>query len=53
MSKEINILLKKINEKLDVVLENFNLPKTKTIEEDPDQTHFSWYKDITNTHQEK
>ena len=52
MGKEINILLKKINEKLDVVLENFNSPKTK-LEENPDQTHFSWYKDTVNQHQEK
>ena len=42
MSKEINILLKKINEKLDVVLENFNCSKTET-KEDPNQTHFPWY----------
>ena len=46
MSEEINTLLKKINEKLDIVLENFDCSETDTkdqTKEDPNQINFSWY----------
>lgn len=45
MSEEISVLLKKINEKLDTVLENFNASAElkNEVEEDPRQTHFPWF----------